>query len=340
MVARETLASSEQGSIVVGGSLSSLLAGYRRQLLREERSPRTIRSYAWALKDFLTYLIEQDISDGGQITRDVIDGWQDATREHLGASSRSLASAAVRGFLRWAAEREAVDGRSPNWLAKVRHKQRRPRPIPREDLVKLVQHLQREARLDNPTVLRDYALLLYLLTTGARVSEVLQVRRDCYERAIVVQKGGTEKELIIPPIVTDAIVAYLGRRTDPLPWLWVTLNETPRLMGPAGVREVWRRLAKRVRITPFTTHQVRHTNATELLEAGVPAPTIAEELGHHDLSTLKNYGQVTAGQRQVAVDAMQRLVEQVSDPEAARALRPRLLPRLKRSQPPNFGRVK
>jgi integrase len=86
------------------------------------------------------------------------------------------------------------------------------------------------------------------------------------------------------------------------------MTEPAALRKGKGVREIWRKLARKLDIAPWTTHQLRHTCATELLEAGVPELVIAEHLGHHGLGSLHIYGQVRERQRQQAVDVMGELI--------------------------------
>ncbi|MHB8589811.1 MAG: tyrosine-type recombinase/integrase [Candidatus Dormibacteraceae bacterium] len=158
--------------------------------------------------------------------------------------------------------------------------------------------------------LRDRALFYFLLETGARISEALQVTRDNFERVRVLQKGGSEKELRVGPRVAQTIHDYLATRADGLPWLWVAQQgaSSVRRLHYRDVGSIWLRLALNAGVAPWTTHQLRHTCATELLEAGIRALVVADYLGHHGLRTLAVYGQVRAKQRGQALDAMEALV--------------------------------
>jgi integrase len=200
-----------------------------------------------------------------------------------------------------------------------------PRPIAKADLEIIKAYLLPRRPHMGIVALRDRALFFYLLTTGARVSEALQVRRDDLDAPVVRQKGGSEKVLLMPPGAHELIDDYLRARIDREPWLWIThkTNAPITRLGAPGVREVWRKLAKKLGITPWTTHQLRHTCATELLEAGVPELVIAEHLGHHGLASLHIYGQVRDKQRQAAVAVMDQLVQ---------APRARLLPKISRHE--------
>jgi len=309
------------------GWLDQILEDFERAMLRRQLSPATVRTYRWALQDLFGGMKAAGMRNVSELSRDVLEDWQDhMIEEKWRPRSRSLAVTAARQLIRWAAERElGVDFRLDKALAKVKTPDPMPRPIAKADLEIIKAYLLPRRPRMGIVPLRDRALFFYLLTTGARVSEALQVRRDDLDAPLVRQKGGSEKHLLMPPSARELVEDYLRARTDNQPWLWIThkTNAPITRLGAPGVREIWRKLAKKLGLTPWTTHQLRHTCATELLEAGVPELVIAEHLGHHGLGTLHHYGQVRAKQRQQAVDVMDDLVQ---------APRPRMLPKISRHE--------
>jgi integrase len=86
------------------------------------------------------------------------------------------------------------------------------------------------------------------------------------------------------------------------------------------VRNIWRLLCKRLQVDDFTTHQLRHTCATELLEAGIGSLVVADHLGQHGLRTLGTYGGVRGNQRRIALQAMDALVRGKIRPDQVRRL--------------------
>lgn len=310
------------------GQLDQLVDDFARSLIRQDRSPATIESYLWALHDLLRFLAGRGVSDPSTLSRELLEAWQDALLPRMNARSRSLAGTAVRQFIRWAADHDLVDLKLALAIARVRRPRLLPRPIASADLARAKAFLTPRRPHMAVQALRDRALFFYLLSTGARVSEALQVTRGDVRQALVWQKGGHQKILMAPPKAIEAIEEYLAARVDTCPWLWVTheTNRELRRLSPEGVRLIWRRIARKVGVKPWTTHQLRHTCATELLEAGLPEIVVAEHLGHHGLGTITNYAQVRPGQRQQAVDAMQGFLaasSSVHRPSTTRAPRPR-----------------
>jgi site-specific recombinase XerD len=317
----------DAGEEVERVGLEQLLDDFDRSMVRQQRSPATIKTYRWALEDLLKFLRGRGLDDAWSLDRLVLEDWQDSlVARKLTPGSRGTAAVAARVFLQYLAGRELCDQRLARYIERVHQPRHLPRPIPPADLARLKAFLAPRRPRMSLVALRDRALFWYLITTGARVSEALQVLRGEAERAIVWQKGGSQKVLRIPPGAAEMVADYLQARRDDCPWLWVThdSNRPLRKLDAAGVREVWKRLCQRVGVAAFTTHQLRHTCATELLEAGVPELVVADWLGHHGLQTLHRYGQVRESQRQLALDAAEQLMQ--APP------RPRLLPRARKGR--------
>ena len=158
--------------------LDQVLDDFERSLLRKGLSPNTVRAYRWDVEDLFGYLRDHGVTQLTDLRRDHLERWQDRMVEkHWSASTRQQAIAGVRQLIGWAADHDIVDMRLLRSLAKVKKRQHRPRPIPPDDLAKIKAYLIPRRRKEHIIHLRDRALFFYLLTTGARVSEALQVTR-------------------------------------------------------------------------------------------------------------------------------------------------------------------
>lgn len=320
-------------SKTVSDSVKALADDYGRSLIRRGKSPNTLRGYGWALHDLATFA-EQQLGKRAtleELTRPLLEAWQDdQLRRGLAPRTRALAVTAVRGFLAWAEREELEIPRSLRVaLEPIQAPRLLPRPIPEEDLLRILHYLAPVRPKMPVKALRDRALFLYLLGTGCRVSEALQIDRDLVDRQIVVwQKGGRQKVLFAPPVAMEAIAAYLAARKDNHQALFVALVNPVHRLSADGVREIWRQLARRVGVPRWTTHQLRHTSATLLIDAGVPELVAAAHLGHSGLRTIHVYAEVRQARRQEAVDALEGMLR--VKPGWAPRLLPRLAPRKRR----------
>ena len=147
---------------------------------------------------------------------------------------------------------------------------------------------------------RDYALLLFLYNTGARVSEALAVRVGDLDLIPPAQvrlhgKGGKDR---VCPIWSETVNAlqHLPTVRQAQPGESVFLNQHGKLLTRDGVAYILRKYAnlaaadvpvlRRRRMTP---HVLRHSCAVALLQAGVDITVIRDYLGHASIATTSRY---------------------------------------------------
>jgi integrase/recombinase XerD len=173
--------------------------------------------------------------------------------------------------------------------------------------------------------LRDRALFWFMLTTGARISEVLQVDVAQVEGAmIVVQKGRREHRLVMSERARGWVLEYLkARGRDPEAALWVHLGPRGRhRLRSDQVNEIWARLARKLRIRHFSSHALRHSGATELHEHEVGDDDVRVHLGWRSSAMMARYLKVRDRRRQELVDRLDDLIPEMP-PEPPRGRRGR-----------------
>lgn len=204
---------------------------------------------------------------------------------------------------------------------------RLPRPIPRAELDAILAEL---APVGGDLVrLRTRALFHTLLSSGARISEVLSLDRDQIRdrSAVVVQKGGSQKLILISETAELAIADYLEARSDGCPalfafhgygrhWLSV-LAGTHKTLRPSrltikGVQWAWDGLSADLGVARWTSHMIRHTCATELLRQGVDSLIVARHLGHTGLQTIATYAEVGLSCRQSMLEVFDQRIRRAS----------------------------
>jgi integrase/recombinase XerD len=150
-----------------------------------------------------------------------------------------------------------------------------------------------------------------MVVTGARVSEVVGIRCndiDLPNRSLrIVGKGRRERHVFLTnDWITDFTHTYLQVRDSFLPRnAQLLFNSSFAPLTPQAMRA---RLAKaaeaaglRGKVTP---HMLRHTTATQLIEAGVDIRYIQRLLGHASLTTTEIYTHVSdEALRRVVTDA-------------------------------------
>jgi site-specific recombinase XerD len=159
----------------------------------------------------------------------------------------------------------------------------------------------------HPLGRRDYALFALMFNTGARVQEVLSLRRRDLrvDPPFQVRLAGKGNKIRLCPLwpVTAGLIRDLiaeTARSDPDPAN--TLIFTNARGGPLtryGVRYLLLKYvtagsasAPTLRDKRLHPHSIRHSTAVALLKAGVDFATISQWLGHAGLNTTMRYARV------------------------------------------------
>jgi integrase/recombinase XerD len=199
---------------------------------------------------------------------------------------------------------------------------KKPKRIPvvlsREEVMKFLQCiLSRKQRM----------LLTTMYATGMRVGEAVQLSVndiDSQRMTILVARGKGNKQRLVPlsPKLLTELRLFWQTHRNPV-WLFPS-REPDRPLRIASVERMCARARARAGLKRrFNTHALRHTFATELLEAGVDLFSIQKILGHRSLSTTANYTHVRRSHLQEACRSLDLLpLEQLRQvPAAAPAAR-------------------
>lgn len=298
------------------------VAGWLQSLVRKRRSPATRTTYITPLRRFGLWLEAEDVAAGDQLDRFHLQRWQDSLVDAVGAKSQSVYATAVRGWLRWAGREGHVTPGLAEWVELVDVPHHDPLVLEPEQLGAVVDRYRRPR--GDLAYLRDRALFWFMITSSARISEVLSLDRRQLDRRrwVVVQKGGGQKALVISRIARQWLDQYLsarGRDDEPALWVYEGPRVGRRRLRRAQANAIWRRLCAELGIEPFTNRWLRGTSATELNELNATAVDIAHHLGHANLATVHKYADVRGRRRQEMVDGLDQLVSPRATPRSGRS---------------------
>ncbi|RUM67052.1 MAG: integrase [Sulfurimonas sp.] len=137
--------------------------------------------------------------------------------------------------------------------------------------------------------LRDYALILFLYATGARISECLHVdMRDFENSWLCIRHGKGDKERYVPVAkeAMEAIAAYRKASPHESSTLW--LNSRGKQLSRISAYHITQ---KYLNVSP---HVLRHSYATALITGGADLRVVQELLGHASLLTTQIYTHLQA----------------------------------------------
>ena len=276
--------------------------------LRVERglSQNTAGAYQRDLSRYVNFLRSRAVTDPSAITSTDVSDFLLAIRSGAdGASSLAPASAsrcitAVRGWHKFIAE-EGITVDNPAAQVKPPAIAKR---LPKALSISQVEALIEAANIDDsPLGLRDRALIELLYATGARISEVVSLSIDDFDRdnGVVRLFGKGSKERLVPVgrYALAALDAYLvqsrpilGLKGTGSPAIF--LNTLGRPLSRQSAWAVLQGAAKRANLSEhISPHTLRHSFATHLLNGGADVRVVQEMLGHASVTTTQIYTKVT-----------------------------------------------
>jgi len=173
----------------------------------------------------------------------------------------------------------------------------RRRPLTLEEITEFLESIDTSTQQG----LKDRTMFELIYSSGLRVSEAAGIRiRDIdFERREVIVRGKGDRDRVVPisKVARDFLLVFLGERIQ-TPDAWVFTGSIKRCkeekMKGGGISIRFRRLLKRFNMNrkEISTHSIRHSTATHLLENGASVRHIQELLGHKYIETTVRYTQI------------------------------------------------
>ena len=259
------------------------LIRYRRSLKRKNCSPNTIKSYLNILDHFIAWLTVPLT----EVTKTHVAAYVDRLlRRRLSPKTITCHLQTIRLFFEYLADHEGMDIANPITTVSIKL----PKPLPKN-----LKSTQTEALFAVITDTRDKAMFMLMLRCGLRVEEVARLTLDAIDfkrRQIFVADGKGQKDRIVY-ISDDArsvLEEYLKTHSPKTKVLFL-VQKGPLTGKPISIRGIQKRIeyyAKKSRVKA-SCHRLRHTMATELLNADADLSTIQDLLGHSQITTTQRY---------------------------------------------------
>jgi site-specific recombinase XerD len=270
--------------------------------LRPVLKPRTCDGYVSDLRAFHAWLDASNL-DLQHFDRAAAERWLKSLADcSLAACTRKTHIFEVRKYLYWLWERGAI-AQYPGDLLRPQDLPKLPSYLPRPFPVQADRELQR--RLVESGTLYGQALFV-MRRSGMRIGELLHLEPGCLERDL---KGNSFIKVPLGKLDNERLVPLDDQTRDVLASLQ---QKCPRgsqfLLQPTLCRKKLKeRLGAALKQAAagldipgaVVSHRLRHTYATELLNAGLSLVTIMKLLGHHSFRMTMRYAAIA---QQTVVD--------------------------------------
>lgn len=270
-------------------------------------SSHTVRAYRDDVLAYLRWAHRQGIDPHRATYRQLRRYLAELDQARYARTTIKRHLSALRSFYRWLniTGRAAVD---PACVAQAPKGERRlPKVITNADMVTLLgvfsdEDAFGEPRVQTPQEVRDTAILEFLFSCGARVSEasgLLTGWVDFPAREVKVF-GKRAKERIVPLSRAGAqAMERYAREARPLLLNGKTsdyffVSSRGNSVSPDAIRKMFKRALHLAGLDEsLSPHAMRHSFATDLLEGGADLRSVQEMLGHASLSTTQIYTHVS-----------------------------------------------
>jgi integrase/recombinase XerD len=256
---------------------------FERQLKSLRYSENTIKSYTDALKTFLKFNNEKQITEITDI--DIVNFNNDyILKNKLSISWQNQAINAIKHYLRMQDERIL----SPELISRPRREKQLPNVLSKEEVKKIL-----EALYNN----KHRTMLSLIYACGLRRGELLKLKLtdvDKDRKVLVIRKAKGKKDRIVP--ISDKLITMLRDyyiQYKPQYWLFEgqikgqpydersLASAFKKALGLSGIKK------------PASLHWLRHSYATHLMETGTDLRFIQELLGHSSSRTTEIYTHVS-----------------------------------------------
>jgi len=277
--------------------------------LESERndSPNTVKAYGRDVAAFEEFL---DRYYGGErwtwagVDRLSIRGFlADAARRGWSKRTMARALSAVRALYRFLNLHHGVEGNPARSASTPKLEKRLPGYLDRKAVDRLFALAEARGAENTFRSTRDRAIVELFYSTGMRLSELVGLDLDdldlVSDQVLVRGKGRKERLLPVGRPAVAALRRYYVRRDEALREAGaagrrvvaaVFVSERGERLTPRAVQLLVRRLLDAVSEgQKISTHSLRHSFATHLLDAGADLRAVQELLGHASLSTTQIY---------------------------------------------------
>ena len=262
---------------------------YRRFLKRRNASPNTVKHYLNGLKHFVLWL---DVPLEETTYRKITEYVDHLMGKRLKPKTINCYLNSVCQFYHYLSEEEGIPITNPVRKPNI---MKLPRGLPKH-----LNDERIELLFGNVKGPRDRAMFMLMLRCGLRVEEVAHLNLgniDLKRRMLLIQdgKGAKDRVAYMSNDALRVLVEYLRVRPATRARRVFLVEKGPLTGQPISIRGIQKRreyYAKQINLR-ISCHHLRHTMATQMLNADADLSTIQDLLGHNSIRTTQRYCRIS-----------------------------------------------
>jgi len=271
------------------------VSAYLHDQHRRNCRPNTIRSNGNSITLFLAFLKDCGIDRLQAITREHIAEFVEREQNRgLTPNTVSTRLRSLYAFMNFLIDHDVLDTDLLKRKLRIKVPDALPRAIDPDDIQQLLTVIKKP---------RDHALILTLLRTGMRIGELLNTKvedlnlREKFIPITEAQKNRIGRVVYLSSDACCALQKWLNIRSEESQFIFY--GNCGRMLSYQAARIMFNAYLQRVGLTHkrYTLHCLRHTFASELLNAGMPLQCLQELLGHSCIEMTRRYARLTDNTR-------------------------------------------
>ena len=285
-------------------------ASYLRSKVRANHRRSTIEGSFASVLLFLTFygtLGKRDLKDLQRSDLETFIEHEQDRGMHITTVKTRIAW--IVAFLHYLIEQELIPGTALKKRIKFKLPDLLPRAMHPDDVKKLLSVVDHT---------RDRALILLLLRTGMRIGEVLSLTindLDLKGRKVHLYQGEKNDQGRVVYLSNDAVFSLKRwlRWRDPEQFVFARKEEAP--LSYSAARSIFKKYLIEAGLDHkgYTVHSLRHTYASELLNAGMRLEVLQQLMGHQDIEMTRRYARLTDRTREEEYFRAMAIIEKGAD---------------------------
>jgi len=264
---------------------------YLRSMYRRNFRPRTYGGALIAIYDFLSGIRASGKTCLEEITKSDIEAFIEHEQDrHLMLSTVRTKLHCVNAFLGYAIDTGVVRAEVLARRIRLKKPETLPRAMDPDDVKRFI------SGIDNP---RDRAMIMVLLRTGMRIGELLNTKMNdlhIRDRKIDIYEGEKNRQgrvVYLSDDAMDALKAWLKIREVRPEFLFYAQGR--KSMAYSTARLIFEQYIAKAGLPHkgYSLHALRHTFASELLNAGMRIECLQPLMGHTSLDVTRRYARLT-----------------------------------------------
>jgi integrase/recombinase XerD len=270
---------------------SNYIEQFFMELYHHNCRRNTIRGYSSGLYCFIRFLKQRDHSQLKTVTREDLGAFVE-NQQDQGLKPRTVRTRVnqVSTFLGFLARQSVLSSDVLKRRMRVRIPESLPRAIDPEDIQKLLPVIEKT---------RDRAIVFLLLRTGMRIGELLSLKmsdinfKDQKIDIVEAQKNRVGRVVYFNEDALRALNKWLKNRNPDQEYIFYGQRRNP--LSYETVRCMFLHYINQAGLSDkgYTLHCLRHTFASELLNAGMRLECLQQLLGHTSIEVTRIYARLT-----------------------------------------------